>query len=101
MFGCLQLIYMAVNRGANTQKTKHQEEKNSPQVRLDLYLPTQLVLDVGAVYLRLEKDLQSDDKLGGLFTCEVHVAKLSLAKGTPDFKITECPTSAEKKMVQL
>jgi len=64
---------------------------DSPQVRLDLDLATQLVLDAGLLQLRLEQDLDGDDELARLLARQIHAAELARAERLADVEVVDRP----------
>ena len=62
-----------------------------PEVRLDLDLAPQLVLDARRPQLALEEDLERDDKAARALAGEVDGAELALAQGPADVKVGEGP----------
>ena len=57
------------------------------QVRLDLDLPSQLVLHVRLLELVLEQHFQRDDVLASLLARQVHVAELAAAQRLTDVEV--------------
>lgn len=59
-----------------------------PQVGLDLYFSSQLMLHACFQQLLLLQDLDGNDELGFALSGQVNVAELSVAEGTPDNEVS-------------
>mmetsp|Transcript_19211 Transcript_19211/g.42037 ORF Transcript_19211/g.42037 Transcript_19211/m.42037 type:complete len:275 (-) Transcript_19211:155-979(-) len=71
--------------------TVETQDVRVPEVRLDLNLATQLMLDVTLLQLGLEKNLESHDVLALLLTSEVNVAELPPSQRLAYVKVHEAP----------
>ena len=81
-----------VDPGLVVKVAEHTQNIFVSQMTLDLNLATQLVLDSGLLQLALEENLEGDDVFAPLLTRQVNVAKLALAKRTPNLKVFQFPT---------
>ena len=63
----------------------------APQMRLDLDLAAQLVLDVRLAQLALVQHFERDDEVGLLLARQVHLAKLAIAQRLANVKVVERP----------
>ena len=61
------------------------------QMRLDLDLAPELVLDVALLQLVLEEHLERHDELAVLLPGKVDVAKLAAPQGAPDIEVAQGP----------
>lgn len=73
---------------------KHAEDIAVAQVRLDLDLTTELVLDAGLEQLGLLQDLERNDVFGTFFASQVDGTELAAAEGLADLKVVEGPLTS-------
>ena len=74
------------------------EHGNLPEVRLDLYLAPELVLQVVFLQLCFEEDLEGNHELALLLTGQVDITELAPSQGTSDFKIVQSPPRQHSKL---
>lgn len=77
-----------------TQAHTNKQAQHTPEVRLDLDLPPQLVLHPGPEQLVLLQDLEGHDIVRLLLSREVHRSELALAQRQPDLEVGEAPVLA-------
>ena len=61
------------------------------QMGLNFNLSSQLVLHVGLLKLRFEKNLESHNKFGPFLSGQIDIAKFALAQRSANFKVTQLP----------
>eukprot|EP00966_Prymnesium_polylepis_P122942 2842567-Prymnesium_polylepis.2 len=70
---------------------RHGRAARTPQVRLDLNLTAQLMLDACLAQLRLVQHLQRDDEVRLLLARQVDLAKLPVAERLADVEVAQRP----------